>query len=215
MKRFAEIDQIKTGVVFSDPYYDESVWCQYRTPLEAKDWLMSQEVTYSDDGWYGFEVKIGRPTMMNFVTVKATEASELVFSMPSFYSAKQHELGMDTACIFCGTAENFNAFGESAAIHTGSDGFLADLFVIYAAGTEQPVGFVLEGVLDSSWTNESSLFEHLTSGFGGKEISLQQYNALTSPTNSTYCKMWNEEFQAAKKLNMSQYMKNQSDDIER
>lgn len=183
--RYAKIPEIKEGVVFSDPWYEADVWCQYRQAFKAKDWLM-QFTSRKEDGLVYFEMKLGRPTASRNVSLKDGEDGNYKISYPGYYDLKSVELGMDTACIFCGNMENWNTFGESGALRTGTDGMFGDLMVFTCKGEEEPAGFLLMGVLDDMFGNEEDIFKHLNASFNGQEISKEQYTELSAPAALRY-----------------------------
>jgi len=210
MSRFAEISKIRSGIVFSDPCYDESVWCQYRNHMSASDWMMSQESKCSGDGYHDFEIKIGRPTVLGQVKFEEKDDG-LLISFPAHYEINHFELGMDTACIFCGNLDNFDQFGREAAIHTGSDGLFADLYEFKVKGEDKPIGFVLLGSVDSDLVDELSLFQSFTAGFDGKEVSRDEFEKRISESNLDYIKLRNHELASSKLHEISQ---NKKPDIE-
>lgn len=183
--RYAKISKIEKGVVFSDPWYGADVWCQYRHAFSAKDWLMELN-SRTEDGLVYFEMKLGRPTVSHGVALKEGEEGNYNISYPSKYDVKTVELGMDTACIFCGNMENWDQFGESGALRTGTDGMFGDLMVFTCKGEEEPAGFLLMGVLDEMFGGEEDIFKHLNASFNGQEITLELYAELTSPDSLAY-----------------------------
>ena len=183
--KYGKIPEIKSGVVFSDPFYDGDVWCQYRASFSAQDWLMKMEAS-TEDGIVYFQLLLGRPTASR--NVKAVEANDGNFrvSYPGIYDVKNVELGMDTACIYCGNMSNWKAFGESAALHTGTDGIFGDLMVFTCKGEDAPAGFLLMGALDETFGNEEDLFKHMIASFNGFEVSKAQYMEGISPDSLAY-----------------------------
>lgn len=180
MSRFAKIPEIKKGVVFSDPWYGPDVWCQYRQPFHAKDWLMQLDST-TEDGILYFQLKLGRCTVAHGIQATDTKDGSFRIACPGRYTIKDVELGMDTACIFCGNMENWDTFGESGAIRTGTDGMFGDLMVFTCKGESDPAGFLLIGALDETFGREEDLFKHLTAAFNGQEITKALYQELSSP----------------------------------
>ena len=75
--------------------------------------------------------------------------------------------------------KNFAYFGESAALHTGTDGPFGTLMILTGKGDTTPAGFVLVGGIDNGFANEESLFRYILSGFDGREISREAYMEKT------------------------------------
>lgn len=178
MTKYAHIDEIRNGVVFSDPWYDENVWCQYRCAFADKNWFMKLETRVEDDVLL-FQLDLGRPTMVKSVEAKETEEG-YSFRFPEHYIMKDKELGIDSARIYLGNMKNFNDFGESIAIHTGGDGGFGDLFVYTVKGEEVPSGFILFGAFDNDFMTEEQLFNELKASFDGKELNKEAFMELTS-----------------------------------
>lgn len=183
--KYAKIPEIKKGVVFSDPWYDASVWCQYRKSFSAKNWFMKMDSSV-EDGYVFFQMLLGRPTASHNITTAEDREGNLDIKYPSIYELKQVELGMDTACIFCGNQENWKTYGESAALHTGTDGFFGDLVVFTCKGEDDPAGFLLMGNLDETFGNAEDIFNHMVSSFNGFEISKEHYVEGISPNALAY-----------------------------
>lgn len=174
MSKYAFIPEIKDGVVFSDPWYDENTWCQYRKEFSDRNWFMKLE---THDGEYDtlcFQLVLGRSTMVNSVNVKETEEGYRL-RFPEHYLMSDKELGIDTACIYLGSMKNFKEFGESIAFETGADGGFGDLFVSTVKGDVDPAGFVLFGAFDKAFMTEKELFEQLAATFDGKEITKEEF----------------------------------------
>lgn len=180
MEKFGHIPLIEKGVVFSDPWYKEDVWCQYRKEFIDSNWLMKMETKHDPElGYIDFTLVLGRPTMMKNTRVKDAPDGSLSISYLTHYDMAEKEIGMDTAQIFCGSMKNWDQFGESAALHTGTDGFFGSLLVFTVKGDDEPAGFVLLGGIDETFANEESLFRHMLSGFDGQEISRKVYQEKT------------------------------------
>ena len=181
MEKYGYIPQIEEGVVFSDPWYDADVWCQYRKDFSESNWLMRMETKRNEEySCLDFDLFIGRPTVMSSVEVNHHGAESFSLSHLGHHEITEAEIGMDTARIFCGSGKNWRLFGESAALHTGTDGFFGALFIFTCKGEDTPAGFVLMGNIDENFANEESLFRHMLSGFDGKEISREEYLQKTS-----------------------------------
>lgn len=180
MSRCAHISEIKDGVVFSDPWYEGDVWCQYRKSFMDTNWFMKLD-THVDDNVLLFQLDLGRPTMVNSVKAKETEKG-YSFRFPEHYSMSDKELGIDTACIYLGSMKNFKEFGESIALNTGGDGGFGDLFVYTVKGEENPAGFILFGAFDKDLMTEEELFSQLVATFEGKEITKEEFLEGTSQT---------------------------------
>lgn len=177
MKIYGQLPEIRNGVVFSDPAYDEKAWCQYRKEFQDKNWLISLD-TKSEYDILTFTMTIGRPTILAGVqTLESGDGFQV--SRPERFSSQTVELGMDTACIFCGLKENWDAFAQEAALHTGTDGLFGTLIVFTCKGEDAPAGFLLFGDVDEQLINEQALCQHLLAGFDAKEITPEQFAAKT------------------------------------
>lgn len=175
MSKYAHIDSIKDGVVFSDPWYDENTWCQYRKEFTDSNWFMKLESYEGEFDTLCFQLVLGRPTMVNSVNPRETEEG-YSFRFPEHYVMSDKELGIDTACIYIGSMKNFHDFGESIAFKTGGDGGFGDLFVYTIKGEEAPAGFILFGAFDKAFMTEENLFRSLVASFDGKEISKEDFD---------------------------------------
>lgn len=195
--RYAIIPEIQKGVVFSDPWYKDDVWCQYRHAFQAKDWMMQLDAK-TEDGTVYFQMKLGRPTACHGVKAIDTEEGGYRLLYPGIYQIQDVEIGMDTARIFCGTMENWDMFGESGALHTGTDGFFGDLMVFTCEGEDHPAGFLLMGVLDKDFGNEEEIFKHMNASFNGQEISQELYQKTVNPNSMQYKLHAAQELQHAK-----------------
>lgn len=181
MKKYAHIPEVKQGVVFSDPSYDESVWCQFRKDFQATDWLMKMD-TLTENHFVTFQLTLGRPTILAGVEIQPTEEDySIVF--PGRFDFEQYEIGMDTASVFCGLGEHFSSFAEEAAIHTGTDGSFGSLMVFTCRGENDPAGFLLTGGIDEIFMSEQALSEHFLASFSANEITQEKYMKITSPAN--------------------------------
>lgn len=178
--RYAEIPEIRGGIVFSDPSYDENVWCQYRKAFDAKNWLMKLD-THEEEGYIHFDLTLARRTLMTGLQVdRVGEYNEISF--PERFDHKQVEIGIDTACVYVGSMANLEV-GEEAAIYTGSDGLFGDLNVFTCIGEEDPAGFFISSAVDSNLTSDEYLFTLLTAALDGKEISRFRFDELTDRSN--------------------------------
>lgn len=179
MEKYAYIPKINRGVVFSDPSYDKKVSCQYRKEFSDINWLMKLETekfTWDKDfSTVDFNLFIGRPTMINLTQLKPDEDRVSLYTS-QHYDIKDVEIGMDTACIFCGSMENWRQFPEEAAISTGTDGLFGNLFVFTCKGDDTPVGFLLFGSIDECFATEEDLFNNFVSSFDGLELSKEEFN---------------------------------------
>ena len=177
--RYAYILSLNDGIVFSDPCYDENVWCQYRREFQAFNWLM-RLTTREESGILSFDLCIGRPTVHAGVKVSEVDDGTNIH-WPQRYEFKDQELGIDSARIFCGSKKNWDEAKEEASIYTAADGKFGTLLTFTTKGEKNPAGFVLLGSLDSGITNSDELFRTLTSSFDGKEISKELYDIQTNP----------------------------------
>lgn len=183
MERYAHIPFIEDGVVFSDPWYGEDVWCQYRKSFLDYNWLMKMESTVDHESdCIEFTLSLGRPTMMGTTKINEGLGSSLTLSHLNYYDVSNMELGMDTAQIYCGSQKNWEQFKDSAALHTGTDGYFGDLMVFTCKGEDIPAGFVLMGSIDSAMVDEETLFAHMLSGFDGQEITKEAFAEKTDLT---------------------------------
>ena len=174
MPRYAHFDSINDGVVFSDPSYDENVWCQYRKIFSDKNWFMKLETSFGDYDSLLFTMKFGRPTFLGNLKTEETHDG-LTIRFPDHYKVDDVELGIDTARIFCGSMSDFNNFKESASFSTGGDGLFGNLLVFSAKGENAPAGFLLNGNFDKEFMTEDYLFNHFVSSFEGREISEKDF----------------------------------------
>ncbi len=194
--RYAHIPEIKTGLVFSDPLYNETVWCQHRSQFQAKDWYMKLETSRNEDNYIDITLFLGRPSLMTQLTVEKNEDQEECISYPSYCKSNTIELGIDTAKIFVGTLDNFEDWAEEGAIRTGADGMFGGLLEFTCKHEDTPAGYVLLSELDSQITDEEDLFHTLLASFDAKELSAEIYNVRT---NSLGVKaMIAHEYKAAK-----------------
>lgn len=200
MEQYGYIPKIEGGVVFSDPDHLGGIWCQYRKNFKDANWLMRMDTSLYDS-YLNFNLYIGRPTMMSATFLK--EDGETV-RCPAHYNVDQKEIGMDTAKIFVGSMKNFESFGESAALHTGTNGFFGDLMIFTCKGEDAPAGFLLMGGIDTTFADEKSLFRHMLSSFDGKEISREEYWAKTDLTSLAYKTLCSNELRSARKYEQSQ-----------
>lgn len=180
MEKYAHIPFIEDGVVFSDPWYKEDVWCQYRKEFTDSNWLMKLKTTVDrEEDYMEFTLSLGRPTMMGTTRINEKPDKSLTLSYLSHYGVSNVEIGMDTAQIFCGSRKNWDLFKEEASLHTGTDGFFGDLMVLTCKGEDVPAGFVLMGGIDLTMADEEELFRHMVSGFDGQEITKEVFAEKT------------------------------------
>ena len=179
MEKYFKIPYIREGMVFSDPCYNEDVWCQHRDEFSDRDWVMTLE-TSENDGILTFKSVIGNTLFA--ATVSAHENDEQFYVRhPLFYSPEQVELGMDTASMYVGTKEIYDKFGEDIALKTGTDGMFGSLFIFYnPVEPASPDGYLLVGALDSNLINERELFGYFLASFSAEEISKQEYMEKTN-----------------------------------
>lgn len=212
MTRYAQIPEIK-GVAFSDPWYDESVWCQYRKDFRENDWYMKMETLRDEEGYFDVSLFLGRRTLMAQLSVeKGGEQGDSV-SYPYYCNFESTEIGIDTAKVYIGNLENFAAWGEEGAIRTGVDGMFGELFEFTCKNEAQPAGFVLFSALDGSITNEDELFMTLLSSFEGKEIDKEKYNHAID--NLAVKAMIANEHRAAKTVKTENAMQQENSDHDR
>lgn len=182
MEKYAQIAVVEKGVVFSDPWYGENVWCQYRKAFHDTDWLLKLE-TKSEEGYLSFNMTLGRPTVLAGLKFEPAEVGYVV-QYPSRYDLQTVELGMDTAKIFLGLKEQWDlAVGmrESASIGTGTDGLFGDLQVFTCKGEDAPAGFFLSAGLDEIFMDEEELFQYFLSSFNAKEMEPEMFARRTDP----------------------------------
>lgn len=180
--KYAEIPEIKKGIAFSDPWYDETVWCQYRKEFSDKDWVMKLETRRDEDNYINMTMSIGRRTLMAGLECEETnpELGEFNLSYPSRFQYGEVELGIDTAKIFVGSLDNFEKFAEEAAVYTAADGMFGNLCVFTCKGEENPAGFLLFAAVDGEIAEEEALYQTLRSSFDGQEIDKAKFESLTA-----------------------------------
>lgn len=183
--KYAEIPTIKKGIAFSDPWYDESVWCQYRKEFHDTDWLMKLETRRDEDNYINMTLSIGRRTLMTGLKCEETdpELGQFDLAYPSRFQYDEAELGIDTAKIFIGSLDNFEKFAEEGAVYTAADGMFGNLYAFTCRGEDQPAGFLLLAAVDGDITEEEELFQTLRSSFDGREIDKDRYDARTDPSD--------------------------------
>lgn len=198
MEKYAHIPQIE-GVVFSDPAYDETVWCQYRKDFRASSWYLKMDTAREDD-LILFKMSMGRCTMAADTNITMEEDTYQI-AFPERYETDHAELGMDTAAMYCGSKKNWDMFSEEAALRTGTDGIFGNLFIFTCKGETDPVGFILTGAVDPLFIREDDLFASILSSFDGNEISKDQYLEATDRSNLTYRLLHSQEMQSAHPVN--------------
>ena len=196
MQKYGQIPLIHNGVVFSDPGYDETVWCQYRNEFTATDWLVKMD-TKAEKGFISIQMLLGRPTVLASVMTKEVDGG-LQINFPGRYEVKDVELGMDTAAIFCGTKEQWDNFAEEASIGTGTDGLFGDLMVFTCKGENDPAGFLLTAGLEENFMGEEELIDHFFSSFNAKEITPEMFQHRTSSMSLAYQIILSAEVKHAK-----------------
>ena len=201
MQKFGQIPIIHDGVVFSDPWYDETVWCQYRKEFTATDWFLKID-TKSENGFISIQMVLGRPTVLASVMTKEVDGG-LQINFPGRYEVKDVEIGMDTASIFCGTKEHWDNFAEEASIHTGTDGIFGDLMVFTCKGENDPAGFLLTAGLEENFMDEQELIEHFFSSFNAKEITPEMFQHRTSSKSLAYQMNLSAEVKHAKEAGIN------------
>lgn len=207
---YCQIAEIKKGVVFSDPEYDESVWCQYRKEFQDKDWLMKLE-TSVDDGILQMNLSLGRATFSQHVSLQETEKG-LSITHPRRYEIKETELGIDTARIFLGSKENWEYFRDEAAIYTAADGLFGDLLEFTCKGETTPCGYLVIASIDAALTNSQELFQLLSETFGGKEITKERYLEAINPAALSFKQLEaREAIHSQKALQNDNQVKEQKD----
>ena len=179
--RWAEIPQLK-GAAFSDPMYQDDVWCQYRRDFNPScGWVMRMETTRDDMGIVEFALSLGRPTVMSGLSVIDNGESTSIKHY-KHHAIENYDVEIDSARVFIGSHHNFEKWGEEASIQTGADGLFGELHVISCKGEDEPAGFLLGGI-DGDVTNEDELFRTVTAGFDGHEIDKARFEQLTNPND--------------------------------
>lgn len=174
MSRYAYFNSIKSGVVFSDPLYDENVKCQYRKAFTDKNWFMKLDTSIGEYDSLLFDMTFGRSTFLSTFKMEHTDDGTNI-RYPVNYKMEDVELGIDSARMFCGSMDDFNNFGESIAFSTGGDGWFGNLFTFTARGEDAPAGFVLFGNFSKEFMTEDHLFNHFISSFQGREITEKEF----------------------------------------
>lgn len=182
--KYCHIAELKKGVVFSDPSYEETIWCQYRKEFQANDWLMKVESSV-EDGILRMNICLGRATFSRYVKTQEMEKG-LSITHPRRYEIKETELGIDTARIFLGTKENWEQFREEASVYTAADGLFGDLLEFTCKGENTPCGYVMIASVDASLTNSQELFQLLSQSFSGKEITKGEYLEAINPEKFSF-----------------------------
>ena len=177
-RRYAEIPEIKKGIIFSDPSYGPDIWCQYRKEFTASGWGLKLESFRDEDDYIEMTLYVGRRTLLSGLTVEESNGSVSV-SYPSRYNIDKFEIGIDTARVFTGTLDCFEQFGEEGSIYTAADGLYGDLHVFTCKGEDKPAGFLLTSAVDGSLATEEELFRTLVSSFGGQEIDKDRFEEIT------------------------------------
>lgn len=180
MEKYAHIPWIEGGVVFSDPWYDSSVWCQYRNNFNISDWFMKMDAK-TEDSFVDFKLYLGRSTMMGKTSVAENlEDGSLTLTSRPVYKHESIEIGMDTASMFCGSMKNWEQFREEASLRTGTDGTFGVLIVLTCKGETEPAGYVLVGSIEEMFVNEEELFNHFVSSFDAREITREHFDRAVS-----------------------------------
>lgn len=182
---YAKIPIIHEGVVFSDPSYDENVWCQYRKDFNDTNWLMKLD-TRNEDGCLFFDLYLGRPTVVANLRIEELDDDNLSITFPARFEVQDYELGIDTAEIFCGQKENWDAWAQEGAICTGADGMFGSLTVFTCKGETAPAGFLLMGSVDGAMIGGPELFQHLCASFNGTKIREKEFAEQTNIDNLVY-----------------------------
>lgn len=185
MEKYASIESLNGGIVFSDPWYGPEVSCQYRKEFNASSWLMRYRAR-EEEGITFFDMRLGRNTMCADTTLLEEANGGLSISYPKRYDLQNVELGIDTARIFCGSMKNWENWAEEASVYTGADGYFGDLMVFTCKGEKNPAGFLLMGSVDGDIVSGEELFKTLIASFDGKEISRDEYQKATAKNNISY-----------------------------
>lgn len=174
MSRYAHFDSINSGVVFSDPLYDENVKCQYRKAFKDQNWFMKLDSSIGEYDSLLFDMTFGRSTLLSTLKMENTNDGTNI-RFPVHYKMEDVELGIDSAQMFCGSLDDFNNFGESIAFDTGGDGLFGNLFTFTVRGEDAPSGFLLFGNFSKEFMTEDHLFNHFVSSFNGREITEKEF----------------------------------------
>lgn len=197
--KYAEFPQVSKGVVFSDPYYDESVWCQYRKAFNpSSGWAMKMESVRDDDGYAEFSLLIGRRSLLS--GLRLDEEAGTIKHYAHHQISDPVTLGMDTAQIYLGSLKFFEMYGEEASIRTGTDGEFGQVYPVTCKGEDEPAGFVLMAAIDTVITDEDELFRTVTAAFDGHEIDRERFEKITDPNSLEVRKQLSKEVQRAKAL---------------
>ena len=183
---FAKIPEIKKGIVFSDPMYDETIWCQYRKAFSDTDWLMKLNTHLDEDGILNFELALGRRTLVGRIETKEAEDQNIQISFPNYHEVESTELGIDTARIYCGSWSNWDEAREEAAIYTGGDGFFGELMEFTCKGEGSPAGYLLFGSVDGALMDEAQLCQQFFACFDAEKISELEFQKKTNPNTVEY-----------------------------
>lgn len=157
------------GIVISDPSYGQDVKCRYQSDRKYEKWQyeyssISRKEKYKDFTFsmIDFCLKLGSSDVIQEIKINEEDSS---FSYPSDFKMKEFRIGMDTACFCIGSKTNYDAFGESMAIDTGTDGYLGVVFEFVPSGKSKPVAILFLGNIDGNLISEEELYRSIMSGF--------------------------------------------------
>jgi len=182
MTKYAFFPAIKSGVAFTDPWYKEDVWCQYRKDFKDFNWYMKMDAQQTYPGITDLLITFGNGIVAGRVSPEQTTES-LSFTHPAHYNVQSVELGIDSARMFFGSLKDLQEYGESIAFRTGGDGLCGDLYVFTAKGMDQPSGFLLSCSFTDEFVTAEDVFRHLVSSFEGQEITKAKFTNFVSPSN--------------------------------
>ena len=196
--RFAEIPQIRRGVVFSDPFYGSDVWCQYRKEFNpSSSWAMKMESARDEDGYAYFTLLMGRGSVLSGLRLVDYEEGAAIHHY-AHHVLESKDIGADTARVFIGSLDCFERFGNEASIYTAADGLFGELQVVTCKGEQEPAGFLFMGEIDTAVTDEDDVFRTVTAAFDGHEIDRERFEKITDPNSLEVRKELAKEVRHAK-----------------
>lgn len=198
--KFAEIPQVRGGVAFSDPSYSSDVWCCYQKAFNpSSGWVMKMESGPVPEGYVEFALFLGRRTTMSGLRV-SDNGEHTVIHHYAHHQLEAKEIGIDTACVFVGSLENFEKWGEEGSIYTGADGLFGELQVVACKGEDEPSGFLLMGGIDPDITDADDMFRTVVAAFDGHEIDRERFEKITDPNDLEVRKELAKEIRRANAL---------------
>ena len=155
---FEQKINIKNGIIFSDPWYNNLVECRYQNTKEMKNFILTILTTPSEEFKDYYSVAIALLHPQAFTSIRISDELNS-FSIPENFEIKDFEIGIDTATVIIGSNHDF-----IEPIHTGSDGLLGTLFEINNPNKEY-CGIVFLGAFDVDFITPEELIKVLKYNF--------------------------------------------------